>query len=76
MWAPIIWAWYVCPASLCPFPPSSVGCLALASLRYTRTVTAGRQAGWAVPPRNCLLGLGSSMAFRLGTVATLLQAGP
>lgn len=30
-WAPIIWAWHVCPASLCPFLPSSVGYLALAN---------------------------------------------
>lgn len=38
--APIILAWYVCPASFCPFP-APVGCLAMASLRYRCTVTAG-----------------------------------
>lgn len=38
--APKVLAWYVCPALLCPFPVP-VGCLAVASLRYRCTVTAG-----------------------------------
>lgn len=35
----------VCPASFRPFLPPPVGCLALASLRYRCTVTAGDEEG-------------------------------
>lgn len=56
-WAPIIWAWRVCPASLCPFLPSSAGCLALANLRYRYTGTAGqcRRGGQYHPGTRWLL---------------------